>query len=99
MDRGTLRSVMVLPNTSSLIEPGETPFSLTFGAEAVIHAEESVSSPCYQWLEEESNKQLINHIIDTIDELREHHLTRLVVHHQKMAMHFNKNVMCRTFKE
>ena len=50
------------------------------------------------WLDEDSNKELLNHSVDAIDELREKAHLRTAFYQQKVAQHYNKNIRVRTFK-
>ena len=55
--------------TTARTSTGETPFSLTYGTEAVIPVECGIPSARYMWLDEDSNRELLNHNLDAIDEL------------------------------
>ena len=55
--------------TTAKIYTGETPFSLTYGTEAVIPVECGIPSARYMWLDEDSNRDLLNDSLDVIDEL------------------------------
>ena len=50
---------------------GETPFSLAYSTKVVIPIECGISSARYMWLDEDSNRELLNHSLDVIDELRD----------------------------
>ena len=50
------------------------------------------------WLDEESNRDLLNHSLDAIDELRDKAHLRTALYQQKVAQHYNKNIRVRTFK-
>ena len=50
------------------------------------------------WLEEDSNRELLNHSLDAIDELRDKAHLRTALYQQKVAQHYNKNIRVRTFK-
>ena len=84
--------------TTAKTSTGDTPFSLAYGTEAFIHVECSIPSARYMWLDEDSNRDLLNHSLNAIDELRDkaHHHTAL--YQQKVAQHYNKNIRVRTFK-
>ena len=50
------------------------------------------------WLDEYSNRELLNHNLNAIDELRDKaHLSTAFYQH-KVAQHYNKNIKVRTFK-
>ena len=50
---------------------GETPFSLAYGIEAVIPVKCGDPLVRYMWLDKDSNRDLLNHSLDAIDELRD----------------------------
>ena len=50
------------------------------------------------WLDEDSNRDLLNHSLDAIDELRDKAHLRTTLYQQKVAQHYNKNIRVRTFK-
>ena len=50
------------------------------------------------WLDEDSNRNLLNHSLDTIDELHDKAHLRTALYQQKVAQHYNKNIRVRTFK-
>ena len=50
------------------------------------------------WLDEDSNRKLLNHNLDAIDELRDKAHLRTALYQQNVAQHYNKNIKVRTFK-
>ena len=50
------------------------------------------------WLDEDSNRDLFNHSLDAIDELRDKDHLCTALYQQKVAQHYNKNIRVRTFK-
>ena len=50
------------------------------------------------WLDEDSNRDLLNHSLDAIDELRDKAYLRTTLYQQKVAQYYNKNIRVRTFK-
>ena len=84
--------------TTAYTSTGETPFSLAYGTEAVIPIECGIPSTRYIWLDKEINQELLNHNLDTIDELRDKAHLRTAFYQQKVAQHYNKNIRVRTFK-
>ena len=93
-----LPGVLWAYRTTAKTSTGETPFSLTYGTEAVIHVECGISSVRYMWLDEDSKRELLNHSLDAIDELHDKAHLRTVFYQQKVAQHYNKNIIVRTFK-
>uniref|UniRef100_A0A803QH24 Integrase catalytic domain-containing protein n=1 Tax=Cannabis sativa TaxID=3483 RepID=A0A803QH24_CANSA len=92
---GVLRSYRTTAKTST----GETPFSLTFGTEAVIPAETGIPTSRYEHLTDDQNWKSMNLELDSLDEKREKALIKAATFQQKVAQHFNKNIRARTFKE
>ena len=84
--------------TTARTSTGETSFSLTYGTEAVIPVECGIPSARYMWLDKDSNKELLNHSLDAIDELRDEAHLRTAFYQQKVTQHYNKNIRVRTFK-
>ena len=66
--------------------------------EAVIPIKCGIPSARYMWLDEDSNRELLNHILDAIDELHDKDHLRTALYQQKVAQHYNKNIRVRTFK-
>ena len=50
------------------------------------------------WLDEDSNRELLNYNLDAIDELRDKAYLRIAFYQQKVAQHYNKNIRVKTFK-
>ena len=93
-----LPGVLWAYRTTAKTSTGETPFSLAYGTEAVIPVECGIPSARYMWLDEDSNRDLLNHSLDAIDELRDKAHLRTALYQQKVAQHYNKNIRVRTFK-
>ncbi|XP_074313970.1 uncharacterized protein LOC141649173 [Silene latifolia] len=79
------------PKTSTC----QTPFSLTFGAEAVIPSEVLVPTHRYGCMMKELNQTEMIRSLDTIDELRTSARIRLASYKQSVAGSYNKNVKIR----
>ena len=71
--------------TTAKTSTGETPFSLAYGTEAVILVEYGIPSARYMWLDEDLNRELLNHSLDTIDELRDKAHLHTTLYQQKVA--------------
>ena len=71
---------------------GESPFSLAYGTEAVIHTE--VSLPTIKTLvaEKGKNDQQLAHNLDLVEEQREIAALRLANYQNQVAAYFNKRV-------
>ena len=50
------------------------------------------------WLDEDSNRELLNHSLDAIEELCDKAHLHTTLYQQKVAQHYNKNIKVRTFK-
>ena len=57
---------------------GRTPFSLVYGCEAVLPAEVAIPTARYDLLTPEANDKEISFDLDTIEELRDNALVRMV---------------------
>ena len=94
-----LPAVLWSYRTTPRTPTGETPFSLTYGTEAVIPVEAGLPTARYKMVDEQMNNSELEHELDTIDELRERALIRNAAYQHKAAQHFNKHIRVRTFKE
>ncbi|KAL5542052.1 hypothetical protein UlMin_009762 [Ulmus minor] len=93
-----LPGVLWAYRTTAKTSIGETPFSLAYGTEEVIPVKCGIPSVRYMWLDEDSNRELLNHSLDAIDELRDKAHLRTALYQKKVAQHYNKNIRVRTFK-
>ena len=93
-----LPGVLWAYRTTACTFTGETPFSLVYSTEAVIPVECSIPSARYMWLNEDTNRELLNHNLDAIDDLRDKAHIRSTFYQQKVAQHYKKNIRVRTFK-
>ncbi|KAL5567200.1 hypothetical protein UlMin_030364 [Ulmus minor] len=84
--------------TTSKNSTGATPFSLAFGAEAVIPSEISIPTVRSQFTAQEENNAMMNFELDTFDEKREVEAARIAHYKQQVAKYYNKNVRTRTFQ-
>ena len=76
---------------------GETPFSLTYGAEAVIPTEVSLCSARVTEFDPVQNADLMMERLDWLKECREAATIRLAEYQQKLAQRYNQNVKGREF--
>ena len=93
-----LPGVLWAYRTTAKTSTGETPFSLAYDTEVVIPVECGIPSARYMWLDEDSNRDLLNHSLDAIDELRDKAHLRTALYQQRVAQHYNMNIRVRTFK-
>ena len=76
---------------------GESPFSLTFGMEAIIPME--IGMPNIQtYISKEANDEAITKDLDTIDELREAAAVRIASYQQRLVNVHNQHVKPCAFK-
>ena len=84
--------------TTTHTSTGATPFSLSYGTKAVIDVECGIPSARYMWLDEDTNRELLNHDLDGIDEIHDKAYLHIVLYQQQVAQLFNKKIRVRTFK-
>ena len=82
------------PKTST----GQTPFSLVYGAEAVLPTEIITPTARYGLLTPATNQVEMAHDIDTVDELRQTAKLRMASYQQRIARSYNKHVHIRLFR-
>ncbi|KAK1426837.1 hypothetical protein QVD17_15517 [Tagetes erecta] len=82
-----------MPKTST----GETPFSLTYGTEAVIPVE--IGMPTRRMLNEGDNEQALKENLDLLEERREVAAIREAKYKKQIERYYNKRVVKQTFKE
>ncbi|KAK0597534.1 hypothetical protein LWI29_026267 [Acer saccharum] len=76
---------------------GETPFSMAYGAEAVIPMETSFSSPRVQLFQPELNIDMLKCGLDELEERRERAQIRNTTYQQRVARYYNSHVRERRF--
>ena len=76
---------------------GETPFSLTYGTEAVILVEVGMTSLSREVFHEGSNNDQLRVNLDCLDESRDGASRKMVEFQQKMSKYYNKRVKLRQF--
>ncbi|GKE43804.1 reverse transcriptase domain-containing protein, partial [Tanacetum coccineum] len=93
-----LPNVLWTHRTSIKQSNGETPFSLTYGSEAVIPAE--IGIPTYQTLmiREEYNEEEMRLNLDLLQEMRETAAVREAKYNTKMEQYYNKKVRPAGFR-
>ena len=77
---------------------GQTPFSLVFGAEAVIPTEMVIPTARTSARDPEENATILAQDLDTIEEIRDLARIRMASYQQRMAGAYNKNVRIRKFQ-
>ncbi|KAK0596914.1 hypothetical protein LWI29_020073 [Acer saccharum] len=76
---------------------GETPYSMAYGAEAVIPVETSFSSPRVQLFQPEININMLKCSLDELEERRERAQIRNTAYQQRVARYYNSHVRERRF--
>ena len=76
---------------------GETPFSLTYGAEAVILAEVNMCSAQINGFNPVQNELMMVGRLDLLEEYREAVVIQLAEYQQKLAGCYNRDVRAREF--
>ena len=66
-----LLGVLWAYRTTTRTSTGESPFSLGYGTKVIIPVECGIPSTRYMWLDEDSNRELLNPNLDAIDELHD----------------------------
>ncbi|XP_074288205.1 uncharacterized protein LOC141613371 [Silene latifolia] len=82
--------------TTPKVATGQTPFSLVYGAEAVIPSEVMVPTHRYGCQTTEQNQVEVASSLHTVHELRESAYIRMASYKQSVARTYNKNVKVRT---
>ena len=76
---------------------GETPFSLTYGAEVVIPAEVNMCSARIDEFDPVQNEMMMVERLDLLEEYREAAVIRLAEYQQKLTQHYNRDVKTTEF--
>ncbi|KAL5808664.1 hypothetical protein ACOSQ3_029355 [Xanthoceras sorbifolium] len=92
-----LQGVLWSYRTTVRTSTGETPFSLTYGSEAVIATEADYPSYKIRHATEETNNRELLNELNTIDERRDKAAIKLVVYQQRVARHYNRNIRLKVF--
>ncbi|XP_074314330.1 uncharacterized protein LOC141649542 [Silene latifolia] len=83
---------------AKMVATGQTPFSLVFGAEAVISSDVRVPTHRYGCIAEDRNQVEMASSLDMIDELRTSAQIRMAYYRQTVARSYNKNAKLRTLQ-
>ncbi|XP_074299631.1 uncharacterized protein LOC141630773 [Silene latifolia] len=93
-----LQFVLWSDRTTPKVAIGQTPFSLVYGAEAVILSEVHILMHQYSNAAEERNRVEMASSLDIIDELRAIAQIRMAAYKHTAARTYNKNVRLRTLQ-
>ena len=73
----------------------ETPFAITYGAEAVIPLEANFLTLRTNFFTLSGNDELLGESLDLIEERRENAMIQLIYYHQKLKQGYDVNVKLR----
>ena len=93
-----LSNILWAYRTMARTPMGETPFRLTYGAEAVIPAEVGLLSHRVHNHDDSKNDEAMRLQLDLVDEVRVAAEQRLARYQDHMAKHYNSRVQCRDFQ-
>ncbi|GKV48228.1 hypothetical protein SLEP1_g55054 [Rubroshorea leprosula] len=93
-----LNKVLWSCRTTPSSATGETPFSLAYGAEAVIPVEVGLPSARSDCHDDQINRQLLRENLDLVEEAREMARIRNMTHQGSVARFYNKRVRARQFQ-
>ena len=93
-----LPSILWAYRTTARTSTGETPFQLTYRADAVIPAEVGLTSYRMQNYMEDKNEEAIRLQLDLVDEARATAEQRLARYQKLMSKHYNTKVKHRDFQ-
>ncbi|XP_077249160.1 uncharacterized protein LOC143888601 [Tasmannia lanceolata] len=77
---------------------GESPFSLTFGVEAVIPVELEIPSPRIEAYDELANPELLRNSLDLVEERREKARIKNASYQQRVARYYNSWIKERNLR-
>ncbi|XP_065622758.1 uncharacterized protein LOC112030837 [Quercus suber] len=92
-----LPNVLWAYRTTPRRSTGESPFSLTYGSEAVIPTEVKLCSARVAGFDPEQNDEMMIGLLDSLEERREKATVRLAEYQQKLAARYNRGVRLRGF--
>nr|XP_023895718.1 uncharacterized protein LOC112007578 [Quercus suber] len=92
-----LPNVLWADRTTPRRSTGESPFSLTYGSEAVIPTEVKLCNARVAGFDPEQNEEMMVGHLDSLEECREMAIVRLTEYQQKLATRYNQGVRLREF--
>nr|XP_033512070.1 uncharacterized protein LOC117276797 [Nicotiana tomentosiformis] len=93
-----LPSVLWAYRTTAKSSMGETPFSLVYGAEALIPVEVGEPTLWFSPTNEEANNEALLVKLELLDERRDLAHIRMVAQKQKMKIHYNRRANLHYFR-
>ena len=94
-----LPSTLWAIRTTSHSGTRDTPFNLTFGADAVILVEIGINSIRVSHFDQKQNEANLRVNLDLIEEIREEATTKAAARQRVVAQYFNKRVKPKVFEE
>ena len=92
-----LPSVLWAYRTTARTPIGETPFSLTYGTEAVVPVEVGLISIRKEFFDEQINDDQLKQNLDCLDEVRDQASQRMAKYQQKIVEYYNRRVKLKRF--
>ena len=92
-----LPSVLWAYRTIARTPTGETPFKLTYGAEAVIPVKIGLTSQRTEFFDERSNDDQLKVNLDCLDEIKDQAAQRMAKYQQKVTEYYNQRVKLKRF--
>ena len=77
---------------------GETPFSLTYGFEAIVPTEMSLPTYRVASYDDQINEEALRVELDLVEEKRDEAYLRIAAFKQRVSQHFNRRVKPRSFQ-
>ena len=94
MDRRTTTCPLDISNNASK-STGETPFSMTYGVEAVIPLENGFPTMRTSTFTSDGNDELLKKSLDLVEERRENAMVQLAYYQRKLKQGYDMNVKLR----
>ncbi|GAV88088.1 rve domain-containing protein [Cephalotus follicularis] len=94
-----LPSVLWAYRTTPRTTIGESPYSLCFGAEAMIPVEVGMQSPRVVHFTEDNNEEGLRCLLDLVGELRDKAAIRVTAYQQRVSRYYNKRVSPRPLRQ
>ena len=92
-----LPNVLWAYKTTTRTPTGETPFNLTYGAEAVIPVEVGLTSFRKEFFNEQDNNDQLRQNLDLVDEVRDQAAQRMSKYKRKIVEYYNRRVKLKKF--
>ena len=94
-----LPSTLWVIRTTAHLGTRDTPFNLTFGADAVIPVEIDINSIRVSHYNQEQNETNLRVNLDLLEEIRENAVTKAAARQRVVAQYYNQKVKPKVFEE